>query len=1015
MILKNWVSPILLGISLTFSSLGFSREMLPPEIDYISAKENYDHQRELSEKIKTEKENLEGQIDQTQSALRQNRDRVSLLERELRQANDEIEQLDRDNRRREDRIERERQTISQRENQIGNHQRDMRRLDLELSPIRRERDNLQSALNQQRRRLEQVRSEQRQKENQVNQLKQRKETFEGNLTRVQNQLRQLNQQRQETRANLDSKQAEVAQVKQTLEQVENRKSNLEQRVKNLRQRLQDANNDQQRERISASLEEAQDNLNNVNQRFQRLTRQVTNLEREVQNLRENLSRIRNSIAQNQQRRDNISSQIQTVNRNIQTEERELSQINSSVRTLQRSVDQQQNNLNRVLSRVQSLERQRSQHENHVRSLSRDNDQSRRFITDEQRVIVNQQRRVSNLLSQIPQTQSEISRLTVEIENRRVDLARQQERLLGVSNQLDQAIRLTERAFGIYQEKKTLYQQYENQAEDLGRRSALSLAASQGDALAEEEHYRDARENALNMGELRGNLHGRLNGLEDGRDDGDREGLRDGLASEDDYQEGFNRGLEAGKQEAIEQANREVLPHHYRRVFNQTLNQAERQELQTGQNPSHSLDFGLLEGQSSSRLIVKQGFDLDDLITRVQSDVERYRSPRFNLSQAQYSYSQPQEISIDRSDNDCHQVYKELRVFRETCLREYDHAFVEEFTDSYRRTYFDFYDDIYKTYYQQTFDRFKNNLFEESYDQAYKSAYNRSLLIGRDQTRSEGFEIGFNQGYEEKWPSAQSEARELAEIMVKKFFAENGVLRLDKSSSQGAIISSGGRTQFSQGSQFSLGLRVRNLGKKPSIRGTVNARARVVQGDARINGASQIALPSVGASRSASLSQLFQITIPQTARPGQRFRVRIDLDYPGDDFQSSHSEMVEFSGTVLENPDFETRIRVDLTPPMRQLFSYPRHNITVSLTGKYSNVAGGYRVELAPQTQSDANQIDFENSQFTVSSLARGETKEGVLSYRFNRNAQRGRTVRLVVRYFYNNRFLKDATLEITPR
>jgi predicted nucleic acid-binding Zn-ribbon protein len=847
-------------------------------------------------------------------------------------------------------------------------------------------------------------------ESKVRDLETRRSGLGGQISQLQSQISSkesernaLNSSLAQARSGLSQAESAYAQASSSLNSFKEALAHAIKALENKRAQVSNAQSGVQASR--RDFQSTQNEVREVASRRRDVEVQIPQRVRELDAYRIKLSHARSQVT-------NLSRDLERARQDLAVALKNLENAQRLEERALASFQAQEQTVRAIEAREQSLASHESELSDTISRNQSDAGNARTMSSRHQETIANNEQQSRNESNSIVANQRAIASFESAVTRLRQRIVGEQRDLDARDAKAKQALGVTASALSELQKRERLYADHLASARSLGgaqgRDNGRLLGLEAGSVLAEVR----GREIGQRIGAEAALLDGFFRGLIRGKLAGNGEGYAAGVDSPEDYELGLKEGIVLGKRRALDTARAEDYPRAYREVRTTRLaaTPSERVVLDNGENKElvllERIDFFGSDNKSLDETEISEDElrEANALASAVNAEVDRTRAhlddygrPERNLSVPSLVYTAPTTVPVDNRAN-CQPVYRGVSDFVNACKQAYSDSLASSFREAHRESFGDDYSGFYTDSFENSFALSRNQRFSEGRALAHKTVFAEAFSRGAVVAKARGVKEGEVKGYSDSIAAASTQMAAEGRASVTSFFDRNGVIRNAGAGSLRGLDPRGAL----QGTKLAIDLKLANLGKVASTLGAVVAEFTVLTDNIRLERA-KVALRGLPARKLIDLRDVTRIQIADNARPGSAIRLKVKLNYPGDELNASFSEELEISGTVKVNPEVGAQFANESEVNYRKWTVWPfswkfaTHEIKVTLKGLRDFVPAGHTVEL--QVLSGGELITVNTPSITTAPIGLGQVVEVPLSYTFKAKAEEKELgFKVVIRY-----------------
>lgn len=847
-------------------------------------------------------------------------------------------------------------SINELNNEVTRLNSEISKAEISITNKERELANLDQSILSVQNQISQIDSKIPTLESESSHLTRQASSIKSKIATYDSQIRVLEQQVSSKKEVLRRIESKISETQSNIERVMNQLS----QIQNLIRDLEIQNN-----RFAQDMSRLQDRLERIKSELQNTQDAITRLQRLIREDEEQISKLSLSLSNLLSRQDSFKRELENVNMKISRIEYDLNQVQTSISSVENQILSANRQLDFNLSLMNSND-----------SKIKSNDRDTYALENENR----------NLLSQINVAAAENEKISYSLPRLEENYSKLNESALRLEN-------VTNDSLAIYNQKKELYDSYDEQAKKLGAsqssRSSKDLAIRDGQRNVEEVSTRVG----VQIGQILGGLDGQLRGLELGLKNGEIEGRQAGENSKDDFELGFKEGYTLGEKKSLELAKLEEVPRGHNEMVERLVSKAESFLNEFNKN-------------------FESSFDLNEKIQKIKADILKFNQEDNAKSKPQYAYVSPSQIVVDTKDRDCSIVYKNVEALRLSCEKSYALSFKVNYESDYKKIFFDSYEELYWLSRNATFENTKELKFDESYKMAYEIIFLEAKALGAKVAYSKGFSEGEQRGFVENIDEFRKEFFEKGVELADEFYAKNSLVRVSKKASP--LIRAISEKGLLQGSEFSLDFGVHNFGGAKSTDTDVLIEVVSLTNNVTLN-STRAYISGVGAKSSLKLLDVFKGIISPSALPGSEISIIAKITYPKNALDEVISEVIKFNEKVKVNPEVNMQTHFDSSVEWRDWKVWPvkwvyrTHSVKVNLKGLRDNVPGDYKISL--EILKGSNYIKVNANELMAASPRKDEESSVNFKYTFRKEAKK-QELKFRVQVSYNQELLKEEFISV---
>ncbi len=936
---------------------------------------------------------------------------ISVTDRNIRTLNQEIDGLNRD--------------IEIREDRLRNINREINRLDRDKKNQITKVNNLNSALSKLN-----------------NEIANLEKTITENRKKVQN----LNTQIQNFNSTLDAKKSQLATAKTQKQNLVKKKNNLtkeaqdlvaknktlqdelkveQQKLKDLRQQgaaqdviqaqvkvvqgiRQNIRKNNQRVRVIAT------EKTNVQNQITAKNTQIANLEKYIANAPQELQKLKDQKKALQDANRRLDSQVAAKKRLVPGKTKQLEDERKILADINSEIDRRVRRSERVAANLSELKVKR-------RSVAQTlSDHQRRFdnLVSQSNDLANS---IDSYLNEIPGLEGRIaqSRVTISRTNAQISTDRASERetyrnIKRLENELRVLTDRTNNAYAEYESRENLYNSYLKEAKTIGQSQiapASNLATNKGSEMANI----DGEKYGMDVSTKFGLAQAKAIGLIRGELKGYQDGYNDGYASDASIDAGTIAGQENGKAQAYAYVRRVFKPQYFENHLmalistsnqkrddyvsvsmsaTEKSNEKEMQVLEVYSEVAQNIeDLSMGEIDASRRLST----GLDSSIETALRESNSVVSLKADLIKPQSVYSAPSAIPY--TNVDCSSVYKDVADYIAAC----EASFKSSFKSKYLNEVYAEYKALYPRVFADTFNAnepvVREQNFDAQYKPAYDMAYNEGDLAGKEDIYNLSYKKAYDQAYAENIAPAKVVANKEALDEVNSWLKTSPIVTAKSAKFASPTLRGGDSTNIS--------IDLKNISDVDALNsGTVKIKTSsnlvfekniFALGKVVKRGSSVVSIP---------------VKINSDAPSGELMKAELELNLPGDKYQSARVEKLSLVQELMLNPKAATNLTYDPSPRIKGVFRYYRHTITVELNPAVEDMKEGYEISLVADGEAAPHMTQYKTSHKT-NRLRLNQVEKVNFDYALKKSAD-NKLLKVNLQISYQGRVIKTEVLELRP-
>lgn len=1014
-------------------------QSLPDEINYGPYETRYNNLARETSAAQSQLNQSRASLAEAQRFIREMTAHIAELESSIDDAEAEISRLRREIPELERHIQNLRGQDSQVMSELRNRQNEESNLVSRYQQAQRDLRPLEDQLVRKQQRLRELQSE-------LNAYERQEREAASRLARAQQEAERIDRQHVDLRNDVARMQSELRSIESRISQIQSQISSQQ-----------------------SSLSTLNSNLNTERAKLSALSGRVSEYEAEVSRLRssgapaEEIAQAERKLNAARNTRDNTANEIRGIERQISSTESQIRTLSSQIDSLRRDQQSLPSRISQAESRMRSLESERYQTQQEINRFTQEASTARRNVelraqqvnaaqadvrSDEQ-VVMRQRQFIENVSRQIDSVRSEIANLNSrsrdlnqqiaraseqaranqaaipqleqQIRSAQAEIAEGQRDLVTARNdernftaavqrdevKLSQLTSQRDAAQGEFNQRRSLYNRYQDEAEALG-----SSQAGAGTSLGEKEGQRLSsvlsKQNGVAVGRELGKAEAKHWGSVRGEIQGYDLGYSEGLASQED----INRAVSEASVKAAADAEL-FAQRNFKPVFFEEFVLAEFKKplgtMRLVPTSLHGMKLAFAAPEvidavsplSPNEIARSEELKtpLDSSIVEAAKMVKTVEAKARRLSDPEVAFEIPTKIPTGTAN--CASVYKGLAVFKAACEGSYKGAFANNYVNAARESFGETYTSQFSQEFNAADVAEREALHGTELAAASKIGRAEGLRIGKIEIYERTYATTYKTSYESELEKARAKAKVDASTELASFLKGHALLTVANT----ALTAD----NFRGGEEVILNGMVKNVGSV-ALNGPVMVRitevvnAEKVTGDAVLNTAAPLAL--------TALPQL-KVKVAANAKAGDRMVVKGIVDLPGDLYKPARQEAFELSQILTANPAHDLGLNYNKNPDIKGVFRRNIHFFTVTVAPKVEDIKEGYQMTLTPIGEA-ASLMEMREGVLDTGAMKVGTSKDLRFSYVF-KDAAKHKNVVLELAISYAGKVIKKESVTVVPK
>lgn len=630
--------------------------------------------------------------------------------------------------------------------------------------------------------------------------------------------------------------------------------------------------------------------------------------------------------------------------------------------------------------------------------------------------------VNSYSNEIPSLENRIaqSRVTISRTNSQISADRVTEReTFRTIKRLENELRIltdeTNAAYAEFQKRENLYNTYLKDAQSIGESQispASNLATNKGLEMAQI----DGEKYGMDVSTKFGLAQAKAIGLIRGELKGYQDGYNDGYASDESISAGTIAGQDNGMAQAYAYVRRVFKPQYFENHLMALINASteKRDDFVTiSQAASESAtkekemdvlavysevaqnieDLSMGEIDASRKL----NTSLDNSIETALRESNSVVNLKADLIKPSSVYSAPTDIPY--TSVDCSSVYKNVADYIRAC----EASFRSSFRTKYLNEVVAEYNVAYPKEFASTFNAnepvVREQNFDDKYKPAYDIAYNEGDVAGKEDIYNLSYTNAYNEAYAANIAPAKVVANKEALDEVNAWLTTSPIV-----TAKGAKFAS---ANLRGGNTTNIQIDLKNIADVDALNsGTVKIKTSGnLQFEKNIFSLGKVV-------KQGSSIVNVPVIVNSDAASGELVKAQLELNLPGDKYQSSRVETLNISQTLELNPKTAEKLTYDATPRVKGFRRYYRHTFSVEINPVVEDMKDGYEVSLVADAESTSHMTQYKTSQKTAT-LDLNQVEKVDFDYAFKKSA-RGKTIKLTLQVSYKGEVIKSEIIELRP-
>ncbi|GEM_PF-3754623 len=958
---------------------------------------------------------LQNQINSLNSQISENQYRIPQLRSQLSSEESQINALNRalnDERNREQNINSNLQdrvrALRPAEERLSRANQTIRSLEQELSRAISQEQNASRELSSLQSRVSQV-------ESQISRERAEQQSLKGQLASLNTRISQSESKLSSLRSQLNSDQSALSTAEAKASALRSRVSEYESEVSRLRSQGAPAAEIEAAERkLSAAknkLNEEEGNVRSAQSAISSTRSAISREESELASLKRDQTSLPSKIAQSEREEQQLVNERSQLGSKIQAQQRELASA-QQVRASREAQLRNEENQNRAL--VAEVDRLRGQVSSLENDLANSRRQSQNLASQQQSAVARAEdlsRNISALESEIPRLQqsirsnnSQISSLNAQVQSLKNNEQQTIREISSLDKEYNALVVKRNSAEGQYNQRLSLYGQYEDAASSLG-----SSQVKGADALGKKDGQNFSKKRSAELSKQLSNELGEADGkhvaIIRGEISGFNTGYAIGMSSESDIKEGARQGAAEGKKEAIRYAQTQLKPQFFEEILVSELAKpvVENRDM-VSFKMSHAIEVSdffaelpALSGQEMQQAsLIKTVLDKEAL--SLASQIAELKKKVASLSTARDSYQVPS--SVPYGTVNCASVYKGVSVFKKVCQDSYSASFSYIYKDSYESIYTAEYPALFQSQYTPLLSAKRSAVFDAHFPVYQKTGKDEGVAQGKVVIFNQTFEQTRAATYDQEIGPATQVARGDALGEVSEWVSTHPMITAQSVKSD--------QTKLRGGDVGSVIFNLKNISPvdlKENVMIQVNETS-LAEVSNKVVTVSNLKGQSVTAFKD------LKFTVSPSARSGQKIVIKGDILLPGDKYKSQRKESFVLEKSLAANPAFNIQNVFDSTPKIKNIFGYKTHQMKIRIAPKFERLDLGYQIELVPSAEF-SKLVNISNKVIVTNAIEAGALKDFVFTYKFHKNARK-KTVPFTLNIIYDGEIIQSYKIEMKP-
>jgi len=749
----------------------------------------------------------------------------------------------------------------------------------------------------------------------------------------------------------------------------------------------------------------------IAQNISNTTTKISGLEKFINSAPQELAAMKNERKKLVQENTRLAAQISAKTKLVASKKQELKKERQILADIQAELDRLNNRVAKIETAISDFRRANRRLAQTLNTNQRELDQMVRASNQLRDNIVALDSELPVLDRNISQNRSDISRTNSQIA---ADRATERETYREIKK-LENIVRVltdrTNNAYAQYTDRLNLYNQYLQEAKDLGV-SQIGPSINSGRELGYDLSNDEAKSYGLDMAQKVGKAQAKMIGLIRGELEGYKVGYDNGYASSETIERATIIGTQKGKEQAYAYARQVFKPKYFEGFIQDMISNSKKKKSATHILIPQSIEkttdmIELVESQvlqvidditqneiSQSRNL---NTSLDSSIETALSSLSQVESLKADLARPSSVYQAP--TSIPYTSYDCAGVYKSVAVFKEACSSSFKASFKKSYLFEVKAEF----NANYPVVYNDTFNANEPSVREENFDatftEAFQIAENEGLTDGKEDIYNVSYKKAFDDAYALNMEAAKLTAKNEAKVEVQTWISKAPIVTVKGASFTNPTLRGGDIA--------TIKIDLKNISNVDALKSGIVK----IKSAKNLEFSKNIFTLGKTLAEGSSIVEL-SAKVNTNASSSDYIGAQLLFELPGDKYQQIRVENQGVNQKLALNPKAILELDYDATPNIKGVFRYYRHTFTVKASPAVENLRSKYTITLKA-TDDTVKHIKQKKTTHTTSVLRLGATEDAKFDYVLNKSAD-GQEVKLIMTISYENRILKQEEITLRP-